>query len=55
MIVTTISNTINPTEKAVLPLATWASFGKKGAPAAVDSNIRPMVSDSSNEKTMVIR
>jgi len=55
MMVTTMSNTINPTEKAVLPLAAWASLGRKGAPAAVDSRIKPMRKESFRGSTRVMR
>ena len=39
--VMTISSTITPTAKPTLPLASWASFGMNGAPAAVARRSSP--------------
>ena len=55
MIVTTISSTIKPTEKAVLPLAASASLGKNGAPAAVANGFFSLPFDGLVDPFCVLR
>jgi hypothetical protein len=47
MMVITIISTINPKENPTFPFATSASLDRKGAPAAVESRIHPILTDSS--------
>ena len=52
--VTTISRNISPTPRESFPFEAWTSLIRKGAPATVDSTIRPTFSGSSSGITSVI-
>jgi hypothetical protein len=52
--VTTMSNTIKPTESARFPLQIRANNGRKGAPEAVPSKSRAMPSGSSSRSSFAM-